>query len=811
MYRKRHKRGRRLAAVVVAAAMITTAIPLQAAEFGTPESLEDIFSSGEEDSVVEPDMGKGAASSSAGTQDNASVASEVTVTPSADETLIITPEPSSTPMPTVTSTPSVTPVPTVTPTPSVTPTPAPTPTINPEKEVMLRFIDGEGNECEQLRTIMEWNDSLILPNVPDSQAPDMWKLEKDEKLNDAITLKGGDILTLKKGESWNMFIKDGILNFYMPKKCTISLYNNSGTSIFSNGVLKVYETNTAILPDMPSSKYINYGWTDTKGSSAVKYDLNSEYTVNDDIDFYIVRRTALQVNFMTNTGASNSKFTCLNQKIGKGLTVKMPQVPAKTGYQALGWSKSKNASSATYKVLQEVTVSSTLNLYAVYKKLPYKVTFNNNSGTSTSKTYTSLTMYASKNQTVTLPAVPKVKGYTNLGWTTVKGNTTAKYKEGASVKITKTTQFYAVRRKSNYYTINYYLGNGSSNAAYKKLTQTVEEGTVVTFAKVPARTGYVNLGWSSNKNSTKATAKATYKVNKNINLYAVQKKAVLLTLRRYDGSVWQKTTLAKGASYSLPGVKDAEGYTFMGWSSKPMQTVSPEYEAEETITVNGNMDLYAVVFNRATETDLTEAQLPQVDIYKYKQVIFVGDSRTEFMENVLEGMGSSAIKHVKFVCSAGQGLNWLTTTGWAQLYAMVQKDTNSILSKKTAVIFNFGVNDLSKYADYVEYYNWIAPQLNSKGCELYFMSVNPLNRLMLSNAGRADRSEAAVRSFNDYMKANLSSAYTYIDMYSYLKSTGYSFASDHYGTGTIDDGLHYTTRTYKRIYAKCIDSLRVPR
>lgn len=49
-------------------------------------------------------------------------------------------------------------------------------------------------------------------------------------------------------------------------------------------------------------------------------------------------------------------------------------------------------------------------------------------------------------------------------------------------------------------------------------------------------------------------------------------------------------------------------------------------------------------------------------------------------------------------------------------------------------------------------------------------------------------------------------------MYSYLKSTGYSFASDHYGTGTVDDGLltFYTTRTYKRIFAKCMDSLRVP-
>ena len=800
MYRKRHKRGKRLASVFLTVALITATVPVQAAEFGTPDSFEEIFSSGEEDScITDTENTLPAASDS-----EKVMASELSPTPT------VTSTPEGTPALTETPTPSVTPMPSSTPTPSVTPSPSPTPTINPEKEVMLRFIDGEGNECEQLRTVMSWGESLILPNVPDTGAPDMWKLEKNEKLGDAITLKGGDILTLKKGESWNLFLEKGILNFYMPKKCTVSLYNNSGTSVFSNGILHAYETKNVILPDMPSSKYINYGWTDTKGSSAVKYELNSEFTVTGDTDFYIVRRTALQVNFKTNTGASNSKFTRLNQKVGKGLTVTMPQVPVKTGYQSLGWSKNKKASKADYKAGQNVTVSKTLTLYAVYKKLPYTVTFNNNNGTSTSKIYTSLTMYASKNQKVTLPDVPKVKGYTNLGWTTEKGETEPEYSAGDTVKITKAIRFYAVRRKSNYYTVSYYLGNGSTNAAYQKLTQTVEEGTVVTFAKVPARTGYVNQGWSSKKNSEKATAKAKCTVNKNITLYAVQKKAVQLTFHRCDGSTWQKTTLAKGSSYSLPGVRDAEGYTFMGWSTKPMQSVSPQYEAEEKITVNGNVDLYAVVFNRTTETDLTEDQLPQVDIYKYKQVIFVGDSRTEFMENVLTGMGESATKNVKFVCSAGKGLDWFTTTGWAQLYSIVQHDSNSILSKKTAVIFNFGVNDLSKSADYAEYYNWIAPQLKSKGCELYFMSVNPVNRLMLPNAGRADRSEAAVRSFNQYMKANLSSAYTYIDMYSYLKSTGYSFASDHYGTGTVDDGLHYTTRTYKRIFAKCMDSLRVP-
>ena len=339
MYRKRHKRGKRLASVFLTVALITATVPVQAAEFGTPDSFEEIFSSGEEDScITDTENTLPAASDS-----EKVTASELSPTPT------VTSTPEGTPALTETPTPSVTPMPSSTPTPSVTPSPSPTPTINPEKEVMLRFIDGEGNECEQLRTVMSWGESLILPNVPDTDAPDMWKLEKNEKLGDAITLKGGDILTLKKGESWNLFLEKGILNFYMPKKCTVSLYNNSGTSVFSNGILQVYETKNVILPDMPSSKYINYGWTDTKGSSAVKYELNSEFTVTGDTDFYIVRRTALQVNFKTNTGASNSKFTRLNQKVGKGLTVTMPQVPVKTGYQSLGWSKNKKPPKLTIK------------------------------------------------------------------------------------------------------------------------------------------------------------------------------------------------------------------------------------------------------------------------------------------------------------------------------------------------------------------------------------------------------------------------------------------------------------------------------
>ena len=794
MFKRKRRERKRLLCLLLATGMIASETPVWASEFDAPyESVDsfDMFSSGEDDTEVfetgEPEP-------------------VPTVTPTPEPTVTQIPDLTVTPEPDeeVTATSA-----TVTPAPSVSAaavTPTPEPTIDPEKEIEIRFIDGEGKECEDVdRMVVKWETTITLPNVPDPEAPNQWKLEQNEKLNDSICLEGGSKLTLEKKENWDDFMEKDVLKLYMPKKCNVTFWNNSGTGTFKT--VKAYETKEITLPDIVNSAYINYGWTNTAGSGTVKYALNSIYKVTEDVNLYIVRRLSMQITYLSQNGKSNNTFAKLNRTIGKKLKLTLAEVPAKSGYQALGWALTPNATKAKYTAGQQVTVTDDYTLYAVYKKMPYKVTFNNNAGTSTSSSYTSLTVYADQNQKITLPAVPKAKGYTNLGWTTAKGKKKPLYKAGSQVKITKTTRFYAVRRKSKYYTVTYYMGNGKTNSTYKKLTTKVEEGTKVTFAKVPARSGYINLGWSSKKNSTKATAKASYTVTRNITLYAVQKKAVTLTLCKNNGAVYSTTRMAQGSTYKLSGVKDANGYTFMGWSEQAGQKVNPDYEAEETITVKKNTTLYAVVFNRSSEDNLSADVLPQVNSYKYKNVVFIGDSRTEYMKNALARAGANT-NYVKFICKAGEGYSWLTGTAVPQLQELVKNDTNSILSKKTAVIFNFGVNDYNEYAKYAAYYKLIASSLEKKGCELYFMSVNPINRLMLSNTGRADRSEAKIRSFNTYMQKNLPSSYTYIDMYSYLKATGYSFASDKYGAGNIDDGLHYTARTYKRIFTQCLRSLK---
>lgn len=240
MDRRKHKGGKRLACFFLAAAVMTAGIPVQAVEFEAPCADAGLFSSGEDDAYtgyVGENSDRGETAVQATPTPVSTVIPEVSPSPAPEVSPSVTPEVSPTVTPEVSPsiTPIVTPTPTVMPTPTVTPTPTPTPVpFDPAKEVQIRFMDGDGIECENLRTVVKWDDSVLLPHVPDSAAPDKWKLEQNEMLADGITFNGGEKLTLKKTESWPKFLKDGVLTFYMPRKCKVVLYNNSGTASFSN-------------------------------------------------------------------------------------------------------------------------------------------------------------------------------------------------------------------------------------------------------------------------------------------------------------------------------------------------------------------------------------------------------------------------------------------------------------------------------------------------------------------------------------------------------------------------------------------------
>ena len=145
--------------------------------------------------------------------------------------------------------------------------------------------------------------------------------------------------------------------------------------------------------------------------------------------------------------------------------------------------------------------------------------------------------------------------------------------------------------------------------------------------------------------------------------------------------------------------------------------------------------------------------------YTSRNLIFVGDSRTEAMHEAV-GEDGSIWSH-----KVGAGYDWMTGTGIPAIEPYIGKDT--------AVIILMGINDPSHLADYITYTNVMAHEWSAVGAETYYVAVGPV-------AGDPDVTNEQLAVFNDSLEASLAGV-TFIDIFTPMMENGFS---------TLD-GTHY--------------------
>ena len=163
---------------------------------------------------------------------------------------------------------------------------------------------------------------------------------------------------------------------------------------------------------------------------------------------------------------------------------------------------------------------------------------------------------------------------------------------------------------------------------------------------------------------------------------------------------------------------------------------------------------------------------------KYDSYLFVGDSRTVGLDEAVSGVSS--------IAKVGAGVNYLKS---------VIDDVTKVRGKN--VIFNFGVNDLANYKEYLAVYKSL-PKAFLKKNNVIIMSVNP------TDGSKYKSWNTDIDKFNKYMKKNLPSGFSYLDTNSVLKKEGFE----------TRDGCHYKPVTYRRIarltFIFCGDKNRKP-
>jgi hypothetical protein len=208
-------------------------------------------------------------------------------------------------------------------------------------------------------------------------------------------------------------------------------------------------------------------------------------------------------------------------------------------------------------------------------------------------------------------------------------------------------------------------------------------------------------------------------------------------------------------------VKDSQGYYHIDLLFKDKSTSDAFGKVQGSIIVQTKQYPY---------TDGVSAGTTKSSENPITSYVFIGHSRVAGMESCKQSGDTFSDK-------VGANYNDL---------ASLVSDAESAITKGAAVVVWMGVNDINNSSSYVKAYNEYGAKWKEKGASCYVLSETQIDE---SKYDYSTMKNKDIQNFNSAIKSGVT-AMTYIDVYSQISS---SFT-------TADDGLHYKSETYKKIY-----------
>ena len=314
-------------------------------------------------------------------------------------------------------------------------------------------------------------------------------------------------VTIASGSTGN---KSYTANFTI-NKYTITFNPTGGT--FKNGttvdyvVEKNYGTPNSeigVPGNMTKTGYTFVGWG-TELSGGTIYEPTSVPAVTGDITYYAQwKGISYSVKFNAN-GGTGTMDTQTGFIYGTKTALQINKF-TKEGYTFLGWSKDKDATTATYtdgqKVSNLTTVDSkVVTIYAIWKVNSYTITFNPNGGTFKNGSTTDFIQvrdYGTPNSEIGVPGNMTKTGYIFIGWgTKLEGGTI--YEPTSVPSVTGDATYYAQWAPSTY---NIKFAANGGTGSMSMINNVVDGNSVTLTANKFTRSGYTFAGWNTKADGT---------------------------------------------------------------------------------------------------------------------------------------------------------------------------------------------------------------------------------------------------------------------------------------------------------------------
>ena len=364
--------------------------------------------------------------------------------------------------------------------------------------------------------------------------------------------------------------------------------SNGGTGVLP-AQTKLHGLHLVLNRDnLTRSGYIFQGWAEKSTATTATYSAGGIYDKDKSITLYAVwKKTNYRVKYNGNGGFRIPD----EQEKTPNVSLKLSSViPGRLGYTFVGWGLTSSAKVSAYSAGSTYTNNSDINLYAIWEKTIYTVTYKANRGNDAppmQKKEYDYDIYLTK-------AKPKRAGHEFVGWSTNSNAATATYFAGSKYSANANITLYAIWEPDTY-DVTYNANGGNGAPVKQKKTYAV---TLILGSKNPTRTGYTFTGWSSSDKATVPTYKAggSYTTNAKITLYAVWKPNTYKVTYNANGGTRAPgiQTKTHGVSLKLSSTEPTRtGYTFQGWAVSPGKSILPLFKPGGNYILNTGVTLYA--------------------------------------------------------------------------------------------------------------------------------------------------------------------------------------------------------------------------
>ena len=401
---------------------------------------------------------------------------------------------------------------------------------------------------------------------------------------------------------------------------TIS-YNANGGSNVPASQTKVHGVTLTLSSTVPyRTNYEFVGWSASSSATTATYTAGGSYTGNVSVTLFAVwkyKPATYTVSYDANggTGAPGRQ----TKTYGVTLTL-TTLIPTRRNYSFVGWSKDRNATSASYTAGGSYTDNADVTLYAVWRYDPetYSIRYNANGGTGApanqSKTYgVPLTLSAVK---------PTRAGYEFLGWSTDPTTMLTNYAPGERYTDEASVTLYAVWRYiPKTYTVSYDANGGGNTPASQTKTEDV---TLILTSTIPTRYGYTFKGWAMSSSATSATYQSggSYTANESVTLYAVWEINTYTVSFDANGGTNAPNPQRKTHGQNLiltVAIPTRPNHVFLGWAADSSAT-SIAYAPGATYTAEEDVTLYAVWQERNYDFSVSDLTVTPDEIEQYGKV-----------------------------------------------------------------------------------------------------------------------------------------------------------------------------------------------